>query len=227
MAYLARYGDLCVRQLILGTAHHDAPLLSEEFQIAVQHSFGVPLKCLESYEGVRIRNHPNCPQLDVDKWGNTLQTVQGAKGDDTRTLHDAFVAAVAYSLRSAQIKFRGGGNGNRSCAHIFSVLLFLCTGDSEKERLLNGIIAGLSVDLSDAGSSDFLDGEMPTTLFDSTPRPWRVAAHTRASSQKETWIAPLLVPNFLHKSVRLRSPKTTKRWHANSTRSTTAHNREP
>ena len=166
MAYLARYGDLCVRQLILGTAHHDAPFLSEEFQIAVQHSFGVPLKCLESYEGVRIRNHPNCPQLDVDKWGNTLQTVQGAKGDDTRTLHDAFVAAVAYSLRSAQIKFRGGGNGNRSCAHIFSDLLFLCTGNSEKERLLNGIIADLSVDLSDAGSSDFLDGDMPTTLFD-------------------------------------------------------------
>ena len=72
MAYLARYGDLSVRQLILGSAYHLVPLQSEEFQIAVQHSFGVPLKCLESYEGVRIRNNPNCSQLDVDKWGNTL-----------------------------------------------------------------------------------------------------------------------------------------------------------
>ena len=166
MAHLARYGDLSVRQLILGSAHHLVLLQSEEFQIAVQRSFGVPLKCLEPYEGARIRNNPKCPQLGVDKWGNTLQTVQGAKGDDTRTLNDSFVAAVAYSLRSAQIKFRGGGNGNRSCAHIFSDLLFLWTGNTEKERLLNGIIVGLSVDLSDVGSSDFLDGEMPTTLFD-------------------------------------------------------------
>ena len=30
---------------------------------------------LEPYEGARIRNNPNCPQLDVDKWGNSLQTV--------------------------------------------------------------------------------------------------------------------------------------------------------
>ena len=102
----------------------------------------------------------------MDKWGNTLQKVQGVKGDDTRTLHDAFVAAVAYSLRSAQIKFRGGGNGNRSCAHIFSDLLFLWTDNTEKERLLNGIIADLAVDFSDVGSSDFSDGDMPTTPFD-------------------------------------------------------------
>ena len=75
--------------------------------------------------------------------GSTLQKVQGVKGDDTRTLYDAFVAAVAYSLRSAQIKFRGGSNNNCSCAHIFSDLLFLSTDNTEKERLLNGIIADL------------------------------------------------------------------------------------
>ena len=35
MAYLAQYGDLFVRQLVLGSAHPLAPLDSEEFQIAV------------------------------------------------------------------------------------------------------------------------------------------------------------------------------------------------
>ena len=60
-----------------------------------------------------IKRNPNCPQRDVDKWGNALQTVQGAKGDPMRTPHDASVAVVAnYSLRSAQIKFRDGGSGN-------------------------------------------------------------------------------------------------------------------
>jgi len=49
------------------------------------------------------------------------------------------------------------GNGNRSCAHIFPDLLFLCTGDSEKERLLNSIIAVISVDLFDVGSSELQD----------------------------------------------------------------------
>ena len=102
----------------------------------------------------------------MGKWDSALQAAQGAKGDETRTLHDALVAAVACSLRSAQIEFRGGGNGNRSFAKTISDLLFLCTGDSEKELLLNGIIADLSMDLSDVGSLDFLDGEMPTTLFD-------------------------------------------------------------
>ena len=67
MAYLARYGELCVRQLILGTAHYLAPLHSEEFQITMKNSFGVPLKCLEPYEGDLIRNDLNSPELGVDK----------------------------------------------------------------------------------------------------------------------------------------------------------------
>ena len=105
-----------------------------------------------------IKRNPNCPQRDVDKWGNALQTVQGAKGDGMRTLHDASVAAVAKSLRSAQVKFRDGGSGNITCAHILSDLLFLCTGGSKKKRLLDGTTAHLAVDLSDVGSSDFLAG---------------------------------------------------------------------
>ena len=48
-----------------------------------------------------IKRNPNCPQRDVDKWGNALQTVQGAKDDDMRTLHDA----------SVQHRAREGGFG--------------------------------------------------------------------------------------------------------------------
>ena len=123
-------------------------------------------------------------------------------------------------------------NGNRSCARILSGLLFLCTGDSEKGRLLNGITADLSVDLSDAGSSDFLDREMPTKLFDQVRA--LLDAKTLACDREYmglipegACIAPRLVPNFLQKSARLRSQRATERWHANSTRSAMDRNREP
>ena len=75
------------------------PLLSEEFQVAVQRSFGLPLKVLEGHVGEKIRNHANSAQSSVDKYGHKPQTVAGAKGDATRTLHDAFLAALAHSLR--------------------------------------------------------------------------------------------------------------------------------
>ena len=38
-------------------------------------------------------------------------------------------------------------------------------GDPEKEHLPSSIITGLTVDLSDMASLDFLDGKMPITLF--------------------------------------------------------------
>jgi hypothetical protein len=81
------------------------PLLSEEFQVAVQRSFGLPLTALAGHVGDKIRNHANSAQCSVDKYGNKLQTVAGAKGDVTRTLHGAFLAALAHFLRQAGIKF--------------------------------------------------------------------------------------------------------------------------
>jgi hypothetical protein len=49
------------------------------------------------------------PLLVVDQYGHALQSVTGATGDATRTLHDAFLAALAHSLREVRIKFKGGG----------------------------------------------------------------------------------------------------------------------
>ena len=79
--------------------------------------------------------------------GQRTSNGPGRTGDDTRIPHDAFVAALAQSLRSAQVNSATAAYRNRFCAYIFSDLLFLCTDDSEMESQLNGIIAGLSVDL--------------------------------------------------------------------------------
>ena len=90
----------------------------------------------------------------------------GATGDDTRTLHDTFLAAVAHSLREAKITFRGSGNG--SCARIFSHLMHAFGADEETRRLLNGIIAEFLVDFSSAASSPLLGESESGTDLDGT-----------------------------------------------------------
>ena len=78
----------------------------------------------------------------------------GGKGDTTRTLHGAFLAALAHSLRQVGIKFYGGGRNNRSCKHIFSHLMQHLEGaDETTARQLNGIIADLLVDFTSAAAS--------------------------------------------------------------------------
>jgi hypothetical protein len=91
-----------------------APLQSEEFRVAVQRFLGLPLAVLKAQVGDRTRNHENMPRLVVGQYGNALQSVTGATGDATRTLHDTFLAALAHSLRGVGIKFKGGGRSSDS-----------------------------------------------------------------------------------------------------------------
>ena len=72
MTYLAHYEDRCAKKLILGPAYHLAPMYCLESKLRCGASSEPPIKCLGSHEGSRIRNSPKCPQLGVDKWGNTL-----------------------------------------------------------------------------------------------------------------------------------------------------------
>jgi len=97
MAFFGRFGDKCVRQLLLGFTNPLVPLQSEEFRVAVQRSFGLPLAVLKTHVGKEIRNHENMPKVNVDQYGNALTVVTGAKGDATRTLHAGFLAALAHS----------------------------------------------------------------------------------------------------------------------------------
>ena len=96
MAFFGRFNDKGVRQLLLGFAHPFLPLKSEELRVAVKHSFGLPLAVFMAHVGEGIRNHDNMPRLVVDQYGHALQSVTGATD---RTLHDAFLAALAHSLR--------------------------------------------------------------------------------------------------------------------------------
>jgi hypothetical protein len=104
--------------------------------------------------GERIRNHENMPRLVVGQYGHALQSVPGATGDTTRTLHDAFLAALAHSLREVGIKFSGGGRSNESRKHIFSHLMHAFVGADELAlQKLNGVIADLLVDFTNVGAS--------------------------------------------------------------------------
>jgi hypothetical protein len=84
-------------------------LQSEEFRVVVQRSFGLSLAVLKAHVGEIIRNNENMPRLVVDQYGHALQSVTGATCNATRTLHSAFLAALAHSLMEAGIKYKGGG----------------------------------------------------------------------------------------------------------------------
>jgi hypothetical protein len=90
----------------------------------------------------------------VDKYGHKLQTISGAKGDATRNLDGAFLAALVNSLRKAGIKFYGGGCNNRSCKNISPHLIQAFVGADERTQMkLNGIIADLFVDFTSVAAS--------------------------------------------------------------------------
>jgi hypothetical protein len=89
-----------------------------------------------------------------------------ATGDAMRTLHDAFLAALAHSLREAGIKFKCGGRSNGSCKHIISHLMHAFVGAGETTlKKLNGIIADLLVDFTNVGSSAPGGGGAGDSLF--------------------------------------------------------------
>jgi hypothetical protein len=143
------------------------PLLSEKFQFAVQCSFGLPLTVLAEHVGEKIRNYANSAKCSVGKYGHKLQTVAGAKGDATRTLHGAFLAALAHSLRQAGIKLYGGGRNYRSCKHIFSHLMQAFVGaDESTKRKLKGIIADLLVDFTSVAASAPDGSDAASNFFD-------------------------------------------------------------
>jgi hypothetical protein len=106
------------------------------------------------------------PRLVVDQYGHALQSVTGATGDATQTLHDAFLAALAHLLREVGIKLKGGGRSNGSYKHIFSHLMHAFVGAEEFAlQKLNGIIADLLVDFTNVGTSAPGGGNAGDSLF--------------------------------------------------------------
>jgi hypothetical protein len=106
------------------------------------------------------------PRLVVGQYGHALQSVTGTTGDATRTLHGAFFAALAHSLREAGIKFKGGGRSNGLTNTFFSHLMHAFVGAGETTpRKLSGIIANLLVDFTNVGASAPGGGDAGDSLF--------------------------------------------------------------
>ena len=106
------------------------------------------------------------PRLALDQYGHALQSVTGATGDATRTLHGTFLATLAHSLREVGIKFKGGGRSNGSCKHFCSHLMHPFMGADETTlKKLHGIIADLLVDFTNVGASEPGGGDAGDSLF--------------------------------------------------------------
>jgi hypothetical protein len=181
MAYFGLFGDKCVRQLLLGFAQPLVPLQSEEFRVADQRSFGFPLAVLKTHVGEGIRNQEDMPRLVVVQYGHALQSVTEATGGAARTLHDAFLAALAQSLREVRINFKGGGRPNGSFKDIFLNLMHAFVGvDEFALQKLNDITADLLVDFTNVGASAPGNG-MQAMASSPLCRHWRIQRHWLAA----------------------------------------------
>jgi hypothetical protein len=60
MAFFGRFSEKCARQLLLGFAHPLVPLKSEEFRVAEQRFFGLPLAVLKAHVGREFGTTKTC-----------------------------------------------------------------------------------------------------------------------------------------------------------------------
>ena len=114
IAYLSRHNDDFARKFLFGCPGSCVLFKPLEFQVAVQRAFGVPLTIIKAITGRLVHyGDKNEHSFIVDRYGNRIMTQTKCKGDHTRTLHNAFQAAVTVPLSLFGIPFRAASKGNK------------------------------------------------------------------------------------------------------------------
>ena len=99
---------------LLGCPDSRVPFKPLEFQVAVQRAFGVPLTFIKALAGQTMRcGDKNEHSFVMDRYWNCIMAQTKCKGDHTRTLHNAFQAAVTVPLSLFGIPFRAASKGNK------------------------------------------------------------------------------------------------------------------
>jgi hypothetical protein len=140
MAYLACIDNPTSRALLEGLPIKAVQLTTSEFSEALSSLFGIPSPVCANSVGKSIQNAAGSRQLRVDKYGNNIKTVSGAKGDHIRDFHDTAVGFFVDSAKAGGILTSGGHQ--RTCRDIFAHLIAAdrIEADSEDGRRYQGII---------------------------------------------------------------------------------------
>ena len=173
IAYLSRRNDNFARQLLFGCPDNRVPFKPLEFQVAVQRAFGVPLTFIKAITGRLVHyGDKNEHSFIVDRYGNRIMTQTKCKGDHTRTLHNAFQAAVTVSLNHCGIPFKAASKWNKQTKGMLGNLLDpierACDAartpreKGAKKRQINGIIPDLILDVRNAIFNQLISYTTPT-----------------------------------------------------------------
>ena len=85
---------------------------NDEFRVAAQSRFGVPLACLKPYTNQSLKsNNASATDKVVDAFGNNLKKLVGAGVGGALKNHNSLQNAISKWCRKAQIPHRGGACG--------------------------------------------------------------------------------------------------------------------
>ena len=140
-----------------GAPLRSTPFSNDEFRVAAQSRFGVPLTCLKPFINQPLKSNASAPDKFVDAFGNNIKKLVGAEGGGTTANHNSFMNVISAWCRRAQIPHRGGTSGTpRTCKGLFSAYtqaLHDLDLPEEDIRVLNKIIPDFLFDLQGAGEA--------------------------------------------------------------------------
>ena len=104
-----------------GAPLRSTPFSNDEFRVAAQSRFGIPLTCLKPLINQPLKSSASAPDKFVDAFGNNIKKLVGAEGGGTTANHNSFLNVISAWSRRARIPHRGGTSGTpRTCKGMFS-----------------------------------------------------------------------------------------------------------
>ena len=157
MAFVFSNKDRYANSFGEGAPVRSIPFSNEEFRVAAQSRFGVPLTCLKPHINQTLESNASATDKFVDAFGNNLKKLVAAKGGGTLKNHNSFQNAISQWCRRAGIPHRGGKSGTpQTCAGLFSMHTQSLRDSllpEEDRRVLNKIIPDCLFDLQGAGEA--------------------------------------------------------------------------
>ena len=127
-----------------GAPLRSTPFSNDEFRVAAQSRFGVPLTCLKPFINQSIKTNASAPDNFVDDFGNNIKELVGTEGGGATANHYSFLNVTSAWSRRARIPHRGGTSGTpRTFKGMFSAYtqaLHDLDLSEEDSRVLNKII---------------------------------------------------------------------------------------
>ena len=111
MAFVFSAKDPFANSFGEGAPVRSIKFLNDEFRVAAQSRFGVPLACLKPSTNQSLKSNASATDKVADAFGNNLKKLVGTEGGGTLKNHNSLQNVISKWCRKAQIPHRGGACG--------------------------------------------------------------------------------------------------------------------